>query len=189
MGGTGERITQCSTAILTTTKTIPAQVDGEPCRLAPSKIKITRLNQVPVLQKVKVSPSTRQDVDVLLLQHAKLHVSSELFESKQAQSAHLAALQLIREVNVIYVSRSTYEDYKRQSQKLAEIGYSAGSASLTEPAVSAQNRGKVSLDSEADLEQARETISRHLQQNRGGMRKKSDVAAWYFVVVKMAVEH
>ncbi|XP_031555392.1 diacylglycerol kinase zeta-like [Actinia tenebrosa] len=53
VGGHGERIAQCKEAILVTSKTIPMQVDGEPCRLAPSRIRISRRNQVDMLQKTK----------------------------------------------------------------------------------------------------------------------------------------
>ncbi|XP_063052518.1 diacylglycerol kinase zeta isoform X2 [Engraulis encrasicolus] len=53
VGGHGERLCQCRAAILTTSKPIPMQVDGEPCRLAPSTIHITLRNQANMLQKAK----------------------------------------------------------------------------------------------------------------------------------------
>lgn len=53
VGGHGERLNQCRAAILTTFKPIPVQVDGEPCRLAPSVIHITLRNQANMLQKTK----------------------------------------------------------------------------------------------------------------------------------------
>lgn len=40
MGGKGERIAQCSKVRVITAKPIPMQVDGEPCLLAPSVIKL-----------------------------------------------------------------------------------------------------------------------------------------------------
>ena len=46
VGGRGERLCQCKTATLTTLKPIPVQVDGEPCKLGPSIINISRYNQV-----------------------------------------------------------------------------------------------------------------------------------------------
>ncbi|CDI97127.1 Diacylglycerol kinase zeta [Echinococcus multilocularis] len=53
MGGHGDRICQCSEAHLITRKTIPMQIDGEPCRLAPSTIDIRLCNQVFVVQKTR----------------------------------------------------------------------------------------------------------------------------------------
>ncbi|XP_056095272.1 diacylglycerol kinase zeta isoform X1 [Rhinichthys klamathensis goyatoka] len=53
VGGHGERLHQCQEVILTTFKPIPVQVDGEPCRLAPSVIHITLRNQANMLQKTK----------------------------------------------------------------------------------------------------------------------------------------
>ncbi|XP_051979208.1 diacylglycerol kinase zeta isoform X1 [Xyrauchen texanus] len=53
VGGHGERLHQCQEVILTTFKPIPVQVDGEPCRLAPSVIRITLRNQANMLQKTK----------------------------------------------------------------------------------------------------------------------------------------
>ncbi|XP_068165072.1 diacylglycerol kinase zeta-like isoform X2 [Antennarius striatus] len=53
VGGHGERLNQCREVILTTTKPLPVQVDGEPCRLAPSVIHISRRNQANMVQKTK----------------------------------------------------------------------------------------------------------------------------------------
>ncbi|KAL3316700.1 hypothetical protein Ciccas_004650 [Cichlidogyrus casuarinus] len=53
VGGHGLRICQCRTAIVTTNKTVPMQVDGEPCRLKPSIIRIWRRNQARLVRKPK----------------------------------------------------------------------------------------------------------------------------------------
>uniref|UniRef100_A0A3Q3JK47 Diacylglycerol kinase n=1 Tax=Monopterus albus TaxID=43700 RepID=A0A3Q3JK47_MONAL len=53
VGGHGERLHQCREVILTTYKPIPMQVDGEPCKLAPSIIHITLRNQANMVQKTK----------------------------------------------------------------------------------------------------------------------------------------
>lgn len=53
MGGHGERIIQCSHVKLITKKSIPMQVDGEPCRLRPSVIQIKLRNQANMIQKPK----------------------------------------------------------------------------------------------------------------------------------------
>nr|XP_033813648.1 diacylglycerol kinase iota [Geotrypetes seraphini] len=53
VGGHGERLHQCREVTLLTYKAIPMQVDGEPCRLAPSLIRISLRNQANMLQKSK----------------------------------------------------------------------------------------------------------------------------------------
>uniref|UniRef100_A0A671PLA0 Diacylglycerol kinase n=1 Tax=Sinocyclocheilus anshuiensis TaxID=1608454 RepID=A0A671PLA0_9TELE len=71
VGGHGERLHQCQEVTLTTFKPIPVQVDGEPCRLAPSVIRITLRNQANMLQKTKrrISlPQLYESVSVLQIQ-------------------------------------------------------------------------------------------------------------------------
>ncbi|XP_018414066.1 PREDICTED: diacylglycerol kinase iota isoform X2 [Nanorana parkeri] len=53
VGGHGERLHQCREVTLLTYKAIPMQVDGEPCRLAPSLIQISLRNQANMVQKSK----------------------------------------------------------------------------------------------------------------------------------------
>uniref|UniRef100_A0A8C2WYH6 Diacylglycerol kinase n=1 Tax=Cyclopterus lumpus TaxID=8103 RepID=A0A8C2WYH6_CYCLU len=53
VGGHGERLHQCKEVTLTTYKSIPMQVDGEPCKLAPSIIHINLRNQADMVQKTK----------------------------------------------------------------------------------------------------------------------------------------
>ncbi|VEL14075.1 unnamed protein product [Protopolystoma xenopodis] len=53
MGGHGVRLCQCRSAVLTTRKIIPMQVDGEPCRLKPAIIRIWRRNQAQLIKKPK----------------------------------------------------------------------------------------------------------------------------------------
>ncbi|XP_038138131.1 diacylglycerol kinase zeta isoform X4 [Cyprinodon tularosa] len=53
VGGHGERLHQCKEVTLTTFKSIPMQVDGEPCKLAPSIIRINLRNQANMVQKAK----------------------------------------------------------------------------------------------------------------------------------------
>ncbi|XP_051808140.1 diacylglycerol kinase zeta isoform X3 [Acanthochromis polyacanthus] len=53
VGGHGERLHQCKEVTLTTFKSIPMQVDGEPCKLAPSIIHINLRNQANMVQKAK----------------------------------------------------------------------------------------------------------------------------------------
>ncbi|NXO71736.1 DGKZ kinase, partial [Phainopepla nitens] len=53
VGGHGERLCQCQQVVLTTSKAIPMQVDGEPCKLAASCIRISLRNQANMVQKTK----------------------------------------------------------------------------------------------------------------------------------------
>ncbi|KAM4553152.1 diacylglycerol kinase zeta isoform 2-T2 [Fundulus diaphanus] len=53
VGGHGERLHQCKEVTLTTFKSIPMQVDGEPCKLAPSIIRINLRSQANMVQKAK----------------------------------------------------------------------------------------------------------------------------------------
>ncbi|XP_035006450.2 diacylglycerol kinase zeta isoform X2 [Hippoglossus stenolepis] len=53
VGGHGERLNQCREVTLTTIKPLPVQVDGEPCRLAPSVIHISLRNQANMVLKTK----------------------------------------------------------------------------------------------------------------------------------------
>ncbi|XP_073514963.1 diacylglycerol kinase zeta [Phyllobates terribilis] len=53
VGGHGERLHQCREVLLRTYKSIPMQVDGEPCKLGPSVVKISLRNQANLVQKTK----------------------------------------------------------------------------------------------------------------------------------------
>ncbi|GAB6033373.1 hypothetical protein CHUAL_013138 [Chamberlinius hualienensis] len=52
-GGHGTCLAQCHSARVATTRTIPVQVDGEPCKLAPSLIELKIRNQVNMVAKAK----------------------------------------------------------------------------------------------------------------------------------------
>lgn len=71
-GGHGTCIAQCSSAKLITTRTIPMQVDGEACRLLPSKIEMKLLNKATMLAKRRNTGKTQQDV--VQLERLKLPV-------------------------------------------------------------------------------------------------------------------
>ncbi|XP_069927198.1 diacylglycerol kinase zeta isoform X3 [Oryctolagus cuniculus] len=58
VGGHGERLTQCREVLLSTSKAIPVQVDGEPCKLAASRIRIALRNQATMVQKAKRRSAT-----------------------------------------------------------------------------------------------------------------------------------
>lgn len=53
MGGHGVRLAQARNVTIVTSRTLPVQVDGEPCRLAPSNIQISLRNTTAMLTRVK----------------------------------------------------------------------------------------------------------------------------------------
>ncbi|XP_012279968.1 eye-specific diacylglycerol kinase isoform X2 [Orussus abietinus] len=65
-GGHGTCIAQCSKAKLVTTRTIPMQVDGEACRLLPSVITLSLLNQATMLAKRRSTGKPYRDVGAKL---------------------------------------------------------------------------------------------------------------------------
>ncbi|XP_071452810.1 eye-specific diacylglycerol kinase isoform X2 [Hetaerina americana] len=71
-GGHGTCITQCKSAKVVTTKTIPMQVDGEACRLNPSIISMTLLNKASMLAKRKGGKANNQQTT---LEQLKLTVN------------------------------------------------------------------------------------------------------------------
>ncbi|XP_065147564.1 diacylglycerol kinase zeta isoform X3 [Paramisgurnus dabryanus] len=76
VGGHGERLHQCQEVLLTTFKPIPVQVDGEPCKLAPSIIRITLRNRSNMLQKTKRRISLQQLNDQLpITENLKIQVN------------------------------------------------------------------------------------------------------------------
>lgn len=63
-GGHGTPIAQCKRAKLCTSRTVPVQVDGEPCRLSPSIIEIDLLNTVNMIAKTKRHGVTLKEENV-----------------------------------------------------------------------------------------------------------------------------
>ncbi|GAB1290686.1 Diacylglycerol kinase iota [Apodemus speciosus] len=72
VGGHGERLHQCREVMLLTYKSIPMQVDGEPCRLAPAMIRISLRNQANMVQKSKRRTSMPLLNDIHQVQAADL---------------------------------------------------------------------------------------------------------------------
>lgn len=70
-GGHGTCITQCKQARIVTSKTIPMQVDGEACKLAPSVITLALLNKATMLAKRK---GGKPDVPQTALDNLKVNI-------------------------------------------------------------------------------------------------------------------
>uniref|UniRef100_A0A8C4WXZ9 Diacylglycerol kinase accessory domain-containing protein n=1 Tax=Eptatretus burgeri TaxID=7764 RepID=A0A8C4WXZ9_EPTBU len=101
VGGHGERLHQCREVVLTTFKSVPMQVDGEPCRLSPSIIHITLRNQANMVQKAK----------------------------RRASVPHLNDSQAILEQLKVQVSRISMHDYEAlhyDKEKLREASVPLG---------------------------------------------------------------
>ncbi|KAK7873463.1 hypothetical protein R5R35_011810 [Gryllus longicercus] len=104
-GGHGTPIAQCRQARITTTRTIPMQVDGEACRLAPSVIDLSLLNRAPVLAKRRRSPG------------------------RPPQRAEDAAVEELR-LNVLRISMADYERHHYDKERLREAAAPLGELSV-----------------------------------------------------------
>uniref|UniRef100_A0A9J7ZJH6 Diacylglycerol kinase n=1 Tax=Cyprinus carpio carpio TaxID=630221 RepID=A0A9J7ZJH6_CYPCA len=98
VGGHGERLHQCQEVTLTTFKPIPVQVDGEPCRLAPSVIRITLRNQSNMLQKTKRRISLPQLYDQLPITE-KVQIQVNRISMRDYEALHYDKEQL-REASI-----------------------------------------------------------------------------------------
>uniref|UniRef100_A0A4W5NY78 Diacylglycerol kinase n=1 Tax=Hucho hucho TaxID=62062 RepID=A0A4W5NY78_9TELE len=82
VGGHGERLNQCREVTLTTYKSIPMQVDGEPCKLAPSTILIHKKRcqkgqqPFPERLRIRVNRISMHDYEALHYDKEKLKEAS-----------------------------------------------------------------------------------------------------------------
>uniref|UniRef100_A0AAR2LZU0 Diacylglycerol kinase n=1 Tax=Pygocentrus nattereri TaxID=42514 RepID=A0AAR2LZU0_PYGNA len=129
VGGHGERLHQCREVMLTTSKPIPVQVDGEPCRLAPSIIRITLRNQANMVQKTKKRISLPQLNDQQpiseQLQIQVGRISMHDYETLHYDSDKLKEASI--PLGVITVSReSDLETCRLHIEKLHEVNVHNG---------------------------------------------------------------
>uniref|UniRef100_A0A4W4F954 Diacylglycerol kinase n=1 Tax=Electrophorus electricus TaxID=8005 RepID=A0A4W4F954_ELEEL len=108
VGGHGERLNQCHEVTLTTYKSIPMQVDGEPCKLAPSTIHISLRNQANMVQKTK----RRTSIPLL----------NELFLHSLSQQPFPERLR----IRVNRISMHDYETLHYHKEKLKEASIPLG---------------------------------------------------------------
>ncbi|XP_041934057.1 diacylglycerol kinase iota isoform X3 [Alosa sapidissima] len=106
VGGHGERLHQCREVILTTYKTLPVQVDGEPCRMAPSTLHISLRNQANMVQKSKRRTSVPLLNDIQKVCSADLRRLSAPPDSFSVPHAVPERLRL-------RVNRITLQEYER----------------------------------------------------------------------------
>ncbi|XP_031439027.1 diacylglycerol kinase iota isoform X2 [Clupea harengus] len=106
VGGHGERLHQCREVILTTYKTLPVQVDGEPCRMAASTLHISLRNQANMVQKSKRRTSVPLLNDIQKVCSADLRRLSAPPDSFSVPHAVPDRLRL-------RVNRITLQEYER----------------------------------------------------------------------------
>lgn len=133
MGGKGERLAQCSNVRVTTYKSIPMQVDGEPCLLAPSHIHLAFHSKVPMLRREKKSACT-----------PNLTRRNTRFDRKDSQ---VQSTSLIMQLPVIVVGRHDYDTYKDAFERLKDTAFEIG---------------VINLESESELDVARVLIQKLL---------------------------
>ncbi|XP_046729012.1 diacylglycerol kinase iota isoform X2 [Silurus meridionalis] len=122
VGGHGERLHQCREVILTTYKTVPVQVDGEPCRLAPSTLRISLRNQANMVQKSKRRTSVPLLNDIQKVCAADLRRLSAPPDSFSVP--HMVPERLRLRVNRI--GRHEYESLQLDKERLREVSTPVG---------------------------------------------------------------
>uniref|UniRef100_A0A669BBH3 Diacylglycerol kinase n=1 Tax=Oreochromis niloticus TaxID=8128 RepID=A0A669BBH3_ORENI len=151
VGGHGERLHQCKEVTLTTFKSIPMQVDGEPCKLAPSVIHISLRNQANMVQKAK----------------------------RRISMPHLNEYQPVPEklqIRVNRISMAAYEALHYDKDQLKEATcYTFLTLTFMFPA--ALPLGVITVPGDSDLETCRLHIDRlqdNLEQRRGSQYTHGD---------------
>ncbi|KAG7320326.1 hypothetical protein KOW79_016179 [Hemibagrus wyckioides] len=122
VGGHGERLHQCREVILTTYKTVPVQVDGEPCRLAPSTLRISLRNQANMVQKSKRRTSVPLLNDIQKVCAADLRRLSAPPDSFSVPHAVPERLRL----RVNRIGRHEYETLQLDKERLREVSTPVG---------------------------------------------------------------
>ncbi|MFT7812640.1 diacylglycerol kinase iota isoform X2 [Arapaima gigas] len=122
VGGHGERLHQCREVILTTFKTLPVQVDGEPCRLAPSTLRISLRNQANMVQKSKRRTSVPLLNDIQKVCAADLRRLSAPPDSFSVPHSVPDRLRL----RVNRISLQEYEKLQFDKERLRDISIPVG---------------------------------------------------------------
>ncbi|XP_062339312.1 diacylglycerol kinase iota isoform X1 [Osmerus eperlanus] len=122
VGGHGERLHQCREVVLTTFKTVPIQVDGEPCRLAPSTLRISLRNQANMVQKSKRRTSVPLLNDIQKVCAADLRRLSAPPDSFSVPHAVPDRLRL----RVNRISLQEYDRLQYDKERLRDISIPVG---------------------------------------------------------------
>ncbi|CAJ1054556.1 diacylglycerol kinase iota isoform X1 [Xyrichtys novacula] len=122
VGGHGERLHQCREVVLTTFKTMPVQVDGEPCRLSPSTLRISLRNQANMVQKSKRRTSVPLLNDIQKVCAADLRRLSAPPDSFSVPHAVPDRLRL----RVNRISLQEYDRLQYDKERLRDISIPVG---------------------------------------------------------------
>uniref|UniRef100_A0A672M9S8 Diacylglycerol kinase n=1 Tax=Sinocyclocheilus grahami TaxID=75366 RepID=A0A672M9S8_SINGR len=164
VGGHGERLHQCQEVTLTTFKPIPVQVDGEPCRLAPSVIRITLRNQANMLQKTKRRISLPQlyesvsvCLSILLPITEKVQIQVNRISMRDYEALHYDKEQL-REASIpmgiiTVLGNSDLETCRLHIEKLHEVIFSLLNAATTADRFYRIDRGQEHLNYVTEISQ------------------------------------
>ncbi|GMR36913.1 hypothetical protein PMAYCL1PPCAC_07108 [Pristionchus mayeri] len=134
MGGRGERIAQCSTARMKTTKAIPMQVDGEPVLLAPSLISLSFHSKVPMMRREKkgvCAPPLR----------------GRTRGRRSGTDSPSSSTSLIVQIPVLVVGRHDYDTFKDSLERLKDTAFEIGT---------------IKAETEMELSRGRQIIDRLL---------------------------
>ncbi|XP_052122101.1 eye-specific diacylglycerol kinase isoform X3 [Frankliniella occidentalis] len=94
-GGHGTCIAQCRTARIVTSKTIPMQVDGEACKLEPSVITLSLLNQATMLAKRRGGRPQAQSAAQESVRVSVLRINMPDYEQHHYEKELLAQAALV----------------------------------------------------------------------------------------------
>uniref|UniRef100_A0A672P7M4 Diacylglycerol kinase n=1 Tax=Sinocyclocheilus grahami TaxID=75366 RepID=A0A672P7M4_SINGR len=156
VGGHGERLHQCQEVTLITFKPIPVQVDGEPCRLAPSVIRITLRNQANMLQKTKRRISLPQLYDQQPITE-KVQIQVNRISMCDYEALHYDKEQL-REASIpmgiiIVPGNSDLETCRLHIEKLHEVLFSLLNPATTADRFYRIDRGQEHLNYVTEISQ------------------------------------
>lgn len=115
-GGSGQSVCQCKRAVITTTKPVPMQVDGEPCLMKPSQITIKMDAEAAAPAKMLVRNKTAtckiifdsSIFGILLIEHLVCIADAV----KDAEIENWAATKI----------QSSFKQYKSQKTRTKEDG-------------------------------------------------------------------
>jgi len=100
-----------------TLKPIPIQVDGEPCLLAPSVIRMGFHSKVPMLRRDKKTP----------LSQLSMEQRSELKEAVlSSRDARKPLTSVFMQVPILVVGRHDYDTYRDSLDRLKDTGFEIG---------------------------------------------------------------
>ena len=109
VGLTGKRICQCRKAVVSTRKAVHCQVDGEPCYIVPSTMKICRRNQSRMLMRWKS-------------RETKSNSSASMAESSVGPSSYCDDLPSVK-IAIHKITASDFQTHYGSLERLQEVAH------------------------------------------------------------------